>query len=207
MSLSQKQLISWGIEKPDTSTIIAGNLRSKFCTIFYTIDQTTSSPTFRDLAVIPIEDHWYEVGALLGIKPGVLNRIQEEPLNSNNTKRKRAMFRQWLEQPLVTQPSWQRLLSALMKVGAKATAEILRAEYGLPEEYSNPQLSHSPPMGSEASPVIDESPVCPKSPPVSPTSLPMSSKSLPVSILSFSLLWELFEGVISCLSSILHVVF
>ena len=86
-------------------------------------------PTLQELAVIPLEEsQWYTLGKTLGLEDGLLKSIQYG--TSNPTKRKREMFKNWLNEK-DTKVSWHVLLGALRKIGATDTAEVVRSEYGV----------------------------------------------------------------------------
>jgi len=86
-------------------------------------------PTLQELAVIPLEEsQWYTLGKTLGLEEGLLKSIQYG--TSNPTKRKREMFKNWLNEK-DTKVSWHVLLGALRKIGATDTAEVVRSEYGV----------------------------------------------------------------------------
>ena len=85
-------------------------------------------PEFQDLTIIPIEDHqWYSVGVALKMSKKALKSI--EKMHPTLFKRKRAMFRKWLETS--HSPTWRALVDALKQVNATA-AEQVRTEYGIP---------------------------------------------------------------------------
>ena len=86
-------------------------------------------PTLKDLAIIPIEDsQWHTLGIELGLQKDVLNSLEES--YSNPTRRKREMFKKWLEgEP---HPSWSPLLTALEGMGATEISDRVRTEYNLP---------------------------------------------------------------------------
>ena len=114
------------------------NINSVF--LFHTVTQVPplgvsvkkppiEKPTLQELAVIPLEEsQWYTLGKTLGLEEGLLKSIQYG--TSNPTKRKREMFKNWLNEK-DTKVSWHVLLGALRKIGATDTAEVVRSEYGV----------------------------------------------------------------------------
>ena len=93
-------------------------------------------PTLQELAIIPLEEsQWYSLGQSLGLKEGLLKSIQHG--TSNPTKRKREMFKNWLNEK-DTKVSWHVLLGALRKIGATDTAEVVRSEYSI-SDTSDPE--------------------------------------------------------------------
>ena len=86
-------------------------------------------PTLQELAIIPLEEsQWYSLGQSLGLKEDLLKSIQHG--TSNPTKRKREMFKNWLNEK-DTKVSWHVLLGALRKIRATGTAEVVRSEYSI----------------------------------------------------------------------------
>lgn len=84
-------------------------------------------PTLQDLAIIPLqESQWYKLGQALGLQESLLDSIRMG--SSNPTRRKREMFKSWLE---VKSDSvlWQTLLTALRAIGADDVVEMVRREY------------------------------------------------------------------------------
>ena len=89
----------------------------------------STNPTLKDLAIIPIQDtQWYNLGIRLGVRHDVLDSIEANYSNPN--RRKRQMFKQWLE--ITPNPSWNTLLAALDEIGATEISECVRKEYDLP---------------------------------------------------------------------------
>ena len=87
------------------------------------------NPTLKDLAIIPIQDtQWYSLGVRLGVQHDVLDSIEANYSNPN--RRKRQMFKRWLE--ISPNPSWNTLLAALDEIGATEISECVREEYDLP---------------------------------------------------------------------------
>ena len=92
-------------------------------------------PTLKDLAIIPIEaSQWYSLGIKLGLQKDVLDSLEEN--YSNPTRRKREMFKKWLEG--TPDVSWNPLLTALEAMGAAEISERIRMEYNLPPPTSVP---------------------------------------------------------------------
>ena len=86
-------------------------------------------PALRDLAVIPLqESQWYMLGKALGLQESLLDSIQMG--SSNPARRKREMFKSWLEVKSES-VSWQNLLSALREMGATDVAAVVQKEYGI----------------------------------------------------------------------------
>ena len=86
-------------------------------------------PTLQDLAIIPLqESQWYMLGQALGLQESLLDSIQMG--SSNPIRRKREMFKSWLEVKSDS-VSWQTLLSALRAIGAADVAERVQNEYGI----------------------------------------------------------------------------
>ena len=84
-------------------------------------------PTLQDLVIIPLqESQWYKLGQALGLQESLLDSIRMG--SSNPTRRKREMFKSWLE---VKSDSvlWQTLLTALRAIGADDVVEMVRREY------------------------------------------------------------------------------
>lgn len=96
-------------------------------------------PTLQELAIIPLEEsQWYTLGKALGLKEGLLKSIQYG--TSNPTKRKREMFKNWLNEK-DTKVSWHVLLGALRKIGATGTAEVVRSEYSISNTSDTEEVS------------------------------------------------------------------
>ena len=88
----------------------------------------STNPTLKDLAIIPIQDtQWYNLGIRLGVQHDALDSI--EARYSNPNRRKREMFKRWLE--ITPNPSWNTLLAALDEIGATEISECVREEYDL----------------------------------------------------------------------------
>ena len=84
-------------------------------------------PTLRDLATIPLhESQWYVLGQALGLQDSLLDSIQQR--SSNPTRRRREMFKSWLEEKPES-VSWGTLLSALRAIGAADVVETVRKVY------------------------------------------------------------------------------
>ena len=84
-------------------------------------------PTLRDLATIPLqESQWYMLGQALGLQENLLDLIQMG--SSNLTRRRREMFKSWLEEK-PDNVSWGTLLSSLRAIGAADVAENVRKVY------------------------------------------------------------------------------
>ena len=96
-------------------------------------------PTLQELAIIPLEEsQWYSLGQSLGLEEGLLKSIQYG--TSNPTKRKREMFKNWLNEK-DTKVSWHVLLGALRKIGATRIAEVVRSEYGISDTSDTEEVS------------------------------------------------------------------
>ena len=96
-------------------------------------------PTLQELAIIPLEEsQWYTLGKALGLKEGLLKSIQYG--TSNPTKRKREMFKNWLNEK-DTKVSWHVLLGALRKIGATSIAEVVRSEYSISDTSDTEEVS------------------------------------------------------------------
>ena len=84
-------------------------------------------PTLQDLATIPLqESQWYTLGQALGLQESLLDLIQMG--SSNPIRRKREMFKCWLEEK-PEGVSWGTLLSALGAIGAADVVETVRKVY------------------------------------------------------------------------------
>ena len=96
-------------------------------------------PTLQELAIIPLEEsQWYTLGQSLGLEEDLLKSIQYG--TSNPTKRKREMFKNWLNEK-DTKVSWHVLLGALRKIGATGTAEVVRSEYSISNTSDTEEVS------------------------------------------------------------------
>ena len=96
-------------------------------------------PTLQKLAIIPLEEgQWYTLGQSLGLEEGLLKSIQHG--TSNPTKRKREMFKNWLNEK-DAKVSWHFLLGALRKIGATDTAEVVQTEYGISDTSGSKEIS------------------------------------------------------------------
>ena len=125
-----------------------GNINSVF--LFHTVTQVPprgvsvkkppiEKPTLQELAIIPLEEsQWYSLGQSLGLEEGLLKSIQYG--TSNPTKRKREMFKNWLNEK-DTKVSWHVLLGALRKIGATDIAEVVRSEYSISDTSDTEEVS------------------------------------------------------------------
>ena len=127
-----------------------GNININSVFLFHTVTQVPprgvsikkppiEKPTLQELAIIPLEEsQWYSLGQSLGLEEGLLKSIQYG--TSNPTKRKREMFKNWLNEK-DTKVSWHALLGALRKIGATRIAEVVRSEYGISDTSDTEEVS------------------------------------------------------------------
>jgi hypothetical protein len=85
-------------------------------------------PTLPDLYPIPIANsNWRTLGLALGLSQEQLSAIELK--QNTDHKRKRAMFRRWLE--VDSRPSWKKVIRALEAVNESEVAEKVRLEYNI----------------------------------------------------------------------------
>ena len=69
---------------------------------------------------------WGNIGAMLGIEEGELNKVKLDNTNSDDCLRE--MLNLWLKK-IDPKPSWSTMADALEDLGEEALAEHIRAEY------------------------------------------------------------------------------
>lgn len=77
--------------------------------------------------LLPLAYSWHNIGTILGIPEGELNKIKRDNFNQSDDCL-REMISKWLKM-IDPEPTWDRLVNAVEKINEKKKAQDIKSKY------------------------------------------------------------------------------